>query len=191
VRKKVESNSNNTAFREDAEKRLSERPRREQPVDSDRLIHELDVHRIERKKMEEALRESEARWQFALEGSGDGVWDWDAVTNHVYFSVQWKAMFGYAAHEIGNTLDEWDRRVHPDDKAKVYADLERHFHGETAHYQNEHRVLCKDGSYKWVLDRRKVIEWTEDGSHLFFSTTIFQTLFPGGVAVFSKMPYLQ
>jgi len=121
----------------------------------------LDV--TERKQMESALRDSEARWQFALEGAGDGVWDWDAVTGRVFFSPRWKAMLGYGEHEIGNTLDEWDRRVHPDDKAGVYADLERHFRRETAYYQNEHRLLCSDGSYKWILDRGKVIEWTEDG----------------------------
>jgi len=117
----------------------------------------------ERARMEDALRESQARWQFALEGAQDGVWDWDAVTNRVFFSTRWKSMLGYAEDEVGDTLDEWDRRVHPDDKARVYADLERHFRRETEFYQSEHRVLCKDGTYKWILDRGKVIEWTEDG----------------------------
>jgi PAS domain S-box-containing protein len=120
------------------------------------------IDQTERKRAEEAWRESEARWQFALEGAGDGVWDWNTVTNRVYFSNQWKTMLGYAEYEIGDTLDEWDRRVHPEDKTKVFADLERHFLGETDTYQNEHRVLCKDGSYKWILDRGKVIEWTVD-----------------------------
>ena len=116
-----------------------------------------------RKRAEKALRESEARWQFALEGARDGLWDWDAVTNRVYFSDHWKAMLGYDSHEVGDTLDEWDRRIHPDDKAAAYADLESHFRRETETYQNKHRLLCKDGSYKWILDRGKVIEWTEDG----------------------------
>ena len=69
---------------------------------------------------EQALRESEARWQFALEGSGDGVWDWNVQTNRVFFSNQWKAMLGYEPDEIGDTLEEWDSRVHPDDKARCY-----------------------------------------------------------------------
>ncbi len=119
-----------------------------------------------RKRAEEALRESEQRWQFALEGAGDGIWDWNAVTNEVFFSKQWKGMIGYEEHEIGNTLEEWDKRVHPEDKARVYEDIHRHFSGETPVYVNEHRILCKDGTYKWILDRGKVISWTEDGKPL-------------------------
>ena len=111
----------------------------------------------------EGLRQSEARWQFALDGAGDGLWAWDAVTNHVYYSPRWKTMLGYGEKEIGDTLDEWDRRVHPDDKANVYSELERCFRGETSHYESSHRLLCKDGSYKWILDRGKIVEWTADG----------------------------
>jgi two-component system, cell cycle sensor histidine kinase and response regulator CckA len=71
-----------------------------------------------------------------------------------------------ANDEIGNSLDEWSSRVHPDDLAQCYADLQRHFSGETPIYQSEHRMRCKDGSYKWILDRGKVIEWTEAGEPL-------------------------
>ena len=120
----------------------------------------------ERKVIEEALKKSEERWQFALEGSRDGVWDWNAQTNEVFFSCQWKAMLGYEEHEIGNTLDEWDKRVHPDDKEQCYLALNRHLSGEAPFYENEHRVLCKDGTYKWILDRGKIRERTEDGKPL-------------------------
>jgi PAS domain S-box-containing protein len=120
----------------------------------------------ERKKAEDELRQSEARWQFALEGSGDGVWDWNAETNHVFFSPQWKSMLGFENHEIGDTLDEWDSRVHPDDREFVYAALNRHLAGETPVYISEHRVRCKDGSYNWILDRGKVIERSPDGKPL-------------------------
>jgi PAS domain S-box-containing protein len=119
-----------------------------------------------RRAAEAALRESEERWNFALEGSGDGVWDWDMERQRVFFSRQWKAMFGFAEEEIGDGLDEWERRVHADDLGRCYADLERHFRGENFVYQNEHRVLCKDGAYKWVLDRGKVVQWDADGKPL-------------------------
>lgn len=128
------------------------------------LVQIQDI--TDRKLGEIALQESEARWKFALEGSGDGVWDWNAVTNQVFFSKQWKTMLGYDENEIGDTLDEWDLRVHPDDKSTVMADIHAHLRGETTVYQNEHRVLCKDGSYKWILDRGKIIERTEDGKPL-------------------------
>jgi PAS domain S-box-containing protein len=118
------------------------------------------------KRVEEQLRESEERWHFALEGAGDGVWDWNKRTNRVFFSQQWKAMLGFEDHEIGDTLDEWDKRVHPEDKERAYIDLKNHFDGHTPVYVNEHRILCKDGAYNWVLARGKVISRTSEGKPL-------------------------
>lgn len=120
---------------------------------------------------------SEERWMRALEGNRDGVWDWEVAPNKVFFSQRWIEMLGHDPDEISNELEEWDKRVHPDDKKQCYEDLERHFSGETEFYQNEHRVLCKDGTYKWVLDRGQVVEWTADrkparviGTHTDIST---------------------
>ncbi|BAV34650.1 diguanylate cyclase [Sulfuricaulis limicola] len=112
---------------------------------------------------ERRTRESEQRWNFALEGSQNGVWDWDMETNAVFFSRRWKEMLGYAEHEISGKLEEWDKRVHPEDKARVHADIEKHMQGKAAHYQNEHRVLCKDGTYKWVLDRGMIVSRDASG----------------------------
>ena len=121
----------------------------------------------ERKRADEALRESEARWQFALEGgAGDGLWDWNVQTGEVFFSRRWKEMLGFEEDEIGNHLDAWDDRVHPDDKDRVYEDIRLHFEGKSAVYMNEHRMRCKDGTYKWVLDRGKAISRMENGSPL-------------------------
>ncbi|MBN2080636.1 PAS domain S-box protein [bacterium] len=115
---------------------------------------------------EQALRQSEERWQFALHGAGDGLWDWDAQTNKVFYSGQWKAMLGYADAEIGDSLEDWKRLVHPEDLAHVMEAIEQHFSGQTPVYHNEHRLRCKDGSYKWILDRGKVISRTAEGDPL-------------------------
>ena len=143
---------------------------------TDRALFDSDSNCIEfqavgrditaQKRVEEALRESEARWQFALEGAGDGVWDWNLKTKTVFFSRQLKAMLGYAESEMGDHLEEWNSRIHPEDKVQVYADLNRCFRGEIPAYQNEHRLRRKAGDYIWILDRGKVVEWTTDGQPL-------------------------
>jgi diguanylate cyclase (GGDEF)-like protein/PAS domain S-box-containing protein len=72
-------------------------------------------------------------------------------------------MLGYEEHEIAGELGEWDKRVHPEDKAGAYADIEKHLRGETPYYQNEHRLLCKDGTYRWILDRGMIVSRDPDG----------------------------
>lgn len=106
--------------------------------------------------------QAEQRWQFALEGAGYGVWDWDAQANRVFFSRQWKSMLGYEEHEIGDALEEWSGRVHPDDLAAAMEKVNAHLEGRLPAYVSEHRIRCKDGSYKWILDSGRVIEWTQD-----------------------------
>ena len=114
----------------------------------------------------EQLRASEYRWKFAVEGSGDGLWDWDISKSQVFFTTRWKEMLGFTEDEIGNGLDEWSQRVHPDDLEHVMADVQAHLDGKTPNYLNEHRVRCKDGSYKWVLDRGLVVERDAAGKPL-------------------------
>ncbi len=123
---------------------------------------------VERRTVElrgalDALSELEARWQFALEGSGDGVWDYDIAKREVFFSDGWKSMLGYTRDEIGSGPDEWVELIHPDDVAACRHDLMEHIEGKVPYYENVHRLRCKDGSYKWILDRGKVIEWAAPG----------------------------
>ncbi|MCB0281246.1 MAG: PAS domain S-box protein [Calditrichaeota bacterium] len=135
-------------------------------ADSDGKISGIQIisaDMTEYKKAEKELRESEARWQFALEGTGDGVWDWDMKGDSVYYSKRWKEMLGFEDFEIGTSLNEWNKRIHPDDKKRAYAELDKHIKGDTPFYASEHRVLCKDGNYKWVLDRGKIISYTGSG----------------------------
>lgn len=130
------------------------------------LRREVMIRTRELERARAVLEESEQRWQFALEGAGDGVWDWNVRTNTVFFSRQWKAMLGYEEHEIKDDLSEWDKRLHPDDRNATYAAIEGYFSGKTQTYINEHRLLCKDGTYKWILDRGEIIARDEDGKPL-------------------------
>lgn len=109
-----------------------------------------------------AIKQAEERWQFALESAGDGLWDWNLQTNRVFYSRQWKAMLDYDEAEIGDSLDEWASRVHPDDLADTMEKIEAHLSGKTPIYSSEHRIRGKDGMYLWVLDQGKILEWTED-----------------------------
>src|SRR5450759_3063445 len=81
-----------------------------------------------RRQAEEALKVSEERWKFALEGANDGVWDWNLQTGEVLYSKRWKEMFGFAECEIGNTTSEWLNRVHPEDVSGVRAIIQLHLY---------------------------------------------------------------
>ncbi len=109
---------------------------------------------------------SDERWKFALESVTDGLWDWNMATNTVYYSPQWKAMLGYTRTEIGDSLDEWTDRVHPDDLEAALAEAEKHIKGEKDYYASEHRVICKNGNYKWILDKGKIISKDDQGNPL-------------------------
>ena len=125
----------------------------------------------DRKEIRKALEESEERWQFALEGAGDGVWDWNVKTDKVYFSTRWKSMLGYKDNELKNTFSEWEKRVHPQDIEKASIEIKKHFAGITDSYVVEHRLLCKDGNYKWILARGKIIKRDKEGNPLRFIGT--------------------
>jgi PAS domain S-box-containing protein len=116
----------------------------------------------DRKQAEVALKESEQRWQLAIRGNNDGIWDWNVKNNEVFFSPRWKEMLGYEDCEIANCLDEWAKRVHPDDIGWVTQAIQAHFEKKTPFYITEHRVQCKDGTYKWILDRGQAL-WDERG----------------------------
>ncbi len=114
----------------------------------------------------EKLIEQEKRWNFAIEGVGDGVWDWNIKTNEVYFSKNWKTMLGYKEDEIKNDYIEWESRLHPEDKEIVLKKLNEYLEGRSDVYSVESRLRTKDGSYISVLDRGKIFEWDKDGKPL-------------------------
>ena len=124
----------------------------------------LDISNL--KKIETELRESRQRWQFALEGSGDGVWDWDIPEGKQYMSEQAKNMLGFDAEEALTDVKKWDKRIHPEEREKSEKAVKDYFEGNASGYNIEKRVKCKNGNYKWILDRGKIIKWDTSGRPL-------------------------
>ena len=133
------------------------------PYLAEQIIYAAARDITERKEAEQALKDSEERWQLALRGANDGIWDWNVKTDEVFFSRRWKEMLGFAEDEIGNTVEEWSKRVHPEDIGWVTELIQAHFARKIPFYISEYRMLCKDGSYKWILDRGQAL-WDEAGN---------------------------
>ncbi len=120
----------------------------------------------ERKRAEQALLRNSELWKLALECTGDGVWDWQVQEGRELLSAQCKALYGFAPDELPDTPDALDSRTHPDDLPAMRAAREAHFDGRSPTYANEHRVQCKDGSWKWILSRGMVLERDAQGRPL-------------------------
>jgi PAS domain S-box-containing protein len=98
------------------------------------------------------------RLSFALEGSQQGLWDWSVADGETYFSARWEEMLGYGPGEINTHRNTWQDRLHPDERERVLEALERHLRGESEVFETEHRMLHRDGSWIWVLDRGRIFE---------------------------------
>lgn len=120
----------------------------------------------ERIKAEQALKVSEERWKYALEGANSGVWDWNMATNELYNSPQWKEILGIADLNLTDTLEEWSKRVHPEDLQGCLDALQAHIDGKKPSYSNIYRIQCSDGTYKWVLDKGKIMIYNHNGKPL-------------------------
>lgn len=107
---------------------------------------------------------AEERWKFALEGAGEGVWDWNLVTDETYYSKRWGEIFGLSEDEIDRSLVDWEKRIHPEDRQSVTKSVQDYFDRKTPYYFCEYRAICKDGSYKWVRERGMIVLRHEDGS---------------------------
>lgn len=111
---------------------------------------------------EAALRESEERWQLAIQGSNEGIWDWDIKSNRVFYSQSWKTILGYGDEELPNQIDTFYKLLHPQDLPHVKAAINAHLTRQTDIYAKEFRMCCRDGSYKWTLARGQAL-WDKEG----------------------------
>lgn len=105
----------------------------------------------------------QAQIRFALTEVSDGLWDWDMVTNDVYFSPSLKRTLGYGPHEMNPSLESWADKVHPDDAERVLAAIQQHTRGERERYDVEYRLFNRNGHYLWVWDRGCVCERDSEG----------------------------
>jgi diguanylate cyclase (GGDEF)-like protein/PAS domain S-box-containing protein len=131
-------------------------------VDCVRLINLA----VEKQRVQNNLQSSDLRWRFALEGAGDGVWDWDVGTNHVYFSPQWCQMMGCQVHNAPQTFADMHAHIHPEDAAEVDLLLQEHLSGGLPDYRAEFRLQQASGEYLWVLARGKVMVRDDAGKPL-------------------------
>lgn len=113
-----------------------------------------------------SLAGNEERWRLALEAAGDGVWDWDISASRVIYSTGWKTMLGFEPQDIGQSRDEWKRRVHPQDMPAIVQAVDSHLKGSTRVYRAEYRMRTRDDGWKWILDRGMVIARQPDGTPL-------------------------
>jgi diguanylate cyclase (GGDEF)-like protein/PAS domain S-box-containing protein len=133
---------------------------------SARLQQQSQVSSARAEAALQELQKSEFRWKFAIEGSGDGVWDMNVQTNEAHYSKRWKEILGYAEDEILPTNDEWQSRIHADDRERVDANMQAYLAGNTEVYTVEYRLRCKDGSYKWILGRGMLVSHDAAGKPL-------------------------
>jgi PAS domain S-box-containing protein len=101
-----------------------------------------------------------------LQASNDGFWEWNTESGAVTFSGRWAEMLGYLPGDIEPHVGSWEKLVHPDDLPAVMRTLQDHLDGKAPYYETEHRLRCKDGSWRWILDRGRVVERGPDGRAL-------------------------
>ncbi len=120
----------------------------------------------EKKKTEILVQESEERLRFALEATNQGAWDWNMQTDEVVYSTSYKKMYGFTDNDLKNHLGEWESRVHPDDKQKVQAAVTEHTESGNSYYESTYRLQAKNGEYKWIMARGKLIGKNGEGKPL-------------------------
>ena len=112
---------------------------------------------LERFRLLQRLGRERARYELVAMGSHDGLWEWNLARGRVYFSPHWKSLVGCEDAEIGDNPEEWFKRIHPEDRPRVEADLDEHLRRKSPYFVNEHRLEHKNRTYRWVLSRGKAL----------------------------------
>ncbi len=115
-----------------------------------------------RVKTEQALKASEERWQLALRGTGEGIFDWNVQTGETFRSSRLKAIQGFSDDELPEAYEAWQSLLHPEDLERVEQTVGDYLEKRIPQYAMEYRLRCKDGSYKWILARGQAV-WDEEG----------------------------
>lgn len=136
-----------------------ERQRRQE---LDQQNQQLQAEIFNRQQVENALLQSEERWQILLKGNNDAIWDLNIETGEITFTRRWEEMLGYQEYEINNNNDEWLKCIHPDDFEWVVAQNQDYLDQKIPRYSIEYRLRTKDGTYKWILARAQAV-WNEQG----------------------------
>ena len=114
------------------------------------LIVWLLIQRSRHGQAKASLRTSEERYLLALANSTDGLWDWDLLSDTVFYSDRFREILGYSSGEFPGTIDSFRSRLHPEDAEAIWAAIERHLQDRVP-YRVEYRLQTKSGDYRWFL----------------------------------------
>lgn len=120
----------------------------------------------EEKNIELRIKEAEERWRFALEAANQGAWDWNMQTNEVIYSGSYQKMYGFGSDELKSDLLEWESRIHPDDKLRMQQAIGEHIQSDDTYYESTYRLQLKNGTYKWIMARGKMVDKDSEGKPL-------------------------
>ncbi|MEO0349756.1 MAG: EAL domain-containing protein [Cyanobacteria bacterium P01_A01_bin.15] len=131
-------------------------------VDVGNLLAKSIQYAIERTELTKKLELSEERYALAVQGSNDGIWDWDLKIQQVCYSRRWQTMLGLEESNISSSPDEWLSRIHREDRSLFERRFQEHINFHWSQFQCEYRILHQDGGYRWMLTRGMAL-WDEDG----------------------------
>ena len=135
-----------------------------------RMLDTLENREQEIVTYNEALHESETRFQRTLRGSNDGIWEWNMQTNEVYYSPRWKSMLGYKDEELDSVFSTWERLTYPEDLERTKELIQQYVAGKLNKFEIEFRMQHKAGHWVNILSRAE-LEYDKKGNPLRLSGT--------------------